>query len=165
MVILVAGLPGAGKTYFAKRFATAISANYYSSDLLRKQLYSTREYSDQEKENVYLELEKRLLQALEEEKMVVIDATFIQAAQRARFREAAQKGHSKAVLIEVQANETTIRARLERPREDSEADFAVYQRLKELQAPITEPHLTLHSDDNDIEAMIATAKNWLGEQV
>ena len=53
MVIIVCGLPGSGKSYFAERLAKKIDADYVNSDRLRKELFPSRTYSDREKATVY----------------------------------------------------------------------------------------------------------------
>ncbi len=162
LAILVSGLPGSGKTYFAKRFAAAIGATYYSSDIVRKKLIAERSYSEDEKANVYIELEKLFSSALRLGKTVVIDATFIKRLQRDSFRKSALRCNSNVKFIEIIASEAVIRNRLSQPREDSEADWNVYQALSEIQEPIKLPHLTLSSDQNDVDTMIEEATNWLG---
>ena len=53
MIVIVFGLPGSGKSYFASRFAKVINAGYINSDMIRKEIFEKREYSDQEKKAVY----------------------------------------------------------------------------------------------------------------
>ena len=53
MVILVLGLPGSGKSYFAGRLAQKINAEYLNSDQIRKEMFQGRTYSDSEKAKVY----------------------------------------------------------------------------------------------------------------
>lgn len=165
IAILVAGLPGAGKTYFARKLAANLGAAYLSSDILRKTLTPDRTYSNAEKEKVYSELDHRLSHALRAAQTVVVDATFIQESLRLRFFETARIANAKSIMIEVKAGEATIRKRLERPREDSDADFAIYEKLRDLHEPISIPHLVLHSDEMNVEEMIAQAKKWIGGHV
>lgn len=161
VAILVSGLPGSGKTYFAKRFAKAIDAQYLSSDLLRKELIQERAYSIEEKTAVYSELLIRFGKSLKQGKTTLIDATFISKNQRDIFKKAAIESNAILKIIEIRANEATIKARLCEKREDSEADFSVFQKLSSLMEPITEKHLVLFSDENDVLKMIEAAKKWM----
>ena len=52
MIVIVMGLPGSGKSYFASRLAAAIHATYISSDKVRKILIARRTYLEKEKELV-----------------------------------------------------------------------------------------------------------------
>jgi predicted kinase len=56
MIIIVMGLPGSGKSYFAQRLAITINADYISSDRVRKTMMSSRTYSTKEKLLVYDEM-------------------------------------------------------------------------------------------------------------
>ena len=76
MVILVLGLPGSGKSYFAERLAQKIRAEYFNSDQIRKEMFADRTYSDLEKARVYEALLKKMQEAIDKEKDVVLDATF-----------------------------------------------------------------------------------------
>ena len=76
MVILVLGLPGSGKSYFAERLAQKIHAEYLNSDQIRKEMFPDRTYSDSEKARVYEALLKKMQEAIDKEKDVVLDATF-----------------------------------------------------------------------------------------
>jgi predicted kinase len=46
MTVIVFGLPGSGKSYFATRLAELLNASYISSDQLRMQLYAKRTYTE-----------------------------------------------------------------------------------------------------------------------
>lgn len=48
LVILMLGLPGAGKSYFARQFANQHKLGYISDDRIRFELYDDPQYSDQE---------------------------------------------------------------------------------------------------------------------
>ncbi len=65
VIVIVFGLPGSGKSYFASRLAEMLKAEYINSDIVRKQLLTQKTYSEKEKLSVYdsmLEKMKTLLQ-------------------------------------------------------------------------------------------------------
>lgn len=161
LAILIAGLPGSGKTYFAKRLAPALGAAYFSTDIMRKTKAPDRTYTHAEKTSVYHELLDRFQHALRSAQTVVMDATFYREDIRDEFERAAKAAMARVVWIEVRADEALIRTRLAQPREDSDADFTVYQKLKAEYEPITQPHLVLYSDHNDVAAMITQAQAWI----
>lgn len=164
VALLITGLPGSGKTYFAKRFAPAMNAAYFSSDIMRKSKTPQHTYSIAEKHSVYAALLDRMEHSLRAGQTVVIDATFYLESLRSEFVKVARQTDSKLYWIEVRANKSVVRERLSKPREDSEADYGVYLKLRDQYEPIKSPHLILHSDKGTVEEMIAESQAWLEAQ-
>jgi predicted kinase len=158
---MVAGLPGSGKTFFASRLAERINAEHVSSDSLRKKMFSSRNYSREEKKKVYQKMLDYMNEAIFGNKNIILDATFYKEALRELFFEKAKGGN--IYIIEVVADLPLVRKRLIQKREDSEADMTVYENLKKQFEPITESHLVLKSEENNIEFMISKALNYIHE--
>ena len=59
------------------------------------------------------------------------------------------------------ADEETIRDRVSRKRPLTEADFAVYQRVKKAFEPLDVPYCKLDSSHTDLEQMLNVASNYL----
>ncbi len=154
MVIIVMGLPGSGKSYLASRLAAQLGASYVSSDLTRKALFSSRQYTEEEKLTVYQAMLTRMTDAITAKKPIVLDATFYKASIRRMFDEAAECLNENIIYIEVIAPEWIIEDRLKRPRTDSEADYGVYLKIKSLQEPLPAEHLTVVSSNDNISAML-----------
>lgn len=159
MIIIVSGLPGSGKSYFASRFSSLIHADYINSDRIRKSMFPTRSYSEKEKSSVYDEMLKLMRQAIVQNKDLVLDATFYANDIRKRFTDEAKNGD--IVFIEIVAEEAVIKERLKQKRVDSEADFEVYKLIKEQWEPLQEHQLKLVSSDNNIEDMLHKAVDYL----
>jgi len=111
MVIIVFGLPGSGKSYFASRLANLINAEYINSDGVRRTFPGKRTYSLNEKVLVYNEMLKRMKEMLKENRNLVLDATFYRSDIRRKFINEA-KPNEKISFIEVRANESVICERL-----------------------------------------------------
>lgn len=158
MVVLVIGLPGSGKSFFAARLAELIEAVYINSDRIRKELNVS--YRIEEKLMVYDEMLRQAEEAVAEDRRVVLDATFYTRDIRDRFAEALQE-IDELVFIEVVADEELIRERLKRPREDSDANFEVYREIKEEWVPLQDEHLVLRSTDENIDSMLDQAVEYL----
>ena len=163
-MLLVMGLPGSGKTYFATRLAARIGAFYINSDEVRMRLVRDRSYTFTERVMVYNTMVDMARKDLEKDEMVIVDATFFKNALRNKFTNLPDAFNMQWRIIEIRASEATIRKRLGGQRELSEADFGVYSHLKDEFDPIEGPHLTLYSDRGDVEEMIATALDFLDEQ-
>ena len=84
-MIIVSGLPGSGKTYFASRLAKDLGAEYVSSDLTRKAIDSRGEYPFEDNLTVYEEMARQAGDVLRQGNAVVVDATFYTSKMRSVF--------------------------------------------------------------------------------
>jgi predicted kinase len=154
MLILIAGLPGSGKTYFAKAFAQKLDAKHLSSDVLRQQLDLKGQYDEGIKKRVYEDMQELTQQYITQGATVVVDATFYKEAVRDLYIGTAEKNKVPYFIIQIKAEEETIQKRLQKKREYSEADFEVYQKIKKSFEPIRQHHLVLWSDKMEMEEMV-----------
>jgi predicted kinase len=161
LIVIVFGLPGSGKSYFATRLATAIQARYVSSDELRKRMFAARTYSDEEKMRVYEAMLAAMEEAIARGDAVVLDATFGRAVWRRMFEDAAAAAGLRIIYIEIIAGEALIRERLQVPRTTSDADYTVYQQLKAGMEPLHEDHLVLSSSEDNIDSMLTQAMDHI----
>ena len=160
MIIIVFGLPGSGKSYFAVSLANMIKVDYINSDQIRHIMFAVRGYSEREKMSVYNEMLVQMQKAIQQHKNLVLDATFYTNDIRNKFFDAA-KNMDDIIFIEIRAEESLIRERLKRPRKDSEADFEVYKKIRKQWEPVYEDHLVLQSTDNNIAVMLEKTAAYL----
>ncbi len=160
MIVIVFGLPGSGKSYFASKLSTLINADYINSDRVRKQMLDKRTYSLNEKLSVYHRMQLQMKEFLKQKRNLVLDATFYKNEIRKKFMgDAELKGG--ITFIEVTADESLIIERLKIPRMDSDADFEVYKVIEEQWEPMYEPHLILRSTNDNIAEMLQKTTNYL----
>lgn len=152
LLILIAGLPGTGKTTIARIFAAQYGAVHISSDELRHELGLMGHYSPAEKQRVYNELLKRAGNALKSGRNVVVDSTFSNISTRQAFIELAAACHVPVKWVEIRAKETTLRERLSHPRPDSEANFEIYEKIRDQFEPLPADSLVIWSDEDSPEA-------------
>lgn len=161
MLIGVCGLPGSGKSYFASRLAKQLEATYLSSDALRKELVSEPRYSYNEKERVYENLLAQASTHLRDGGTVVLDATFHTAARRHRVTQLGAESGATLRWIEVFATKPVLRTRLAADRPDSDADYAVYEKIRQESEPMTEEHIGLESTQSNLTEMLDQALGYL----
>jgi len=161
MLILITGLPGAGKTTFAIALANACAAIHLNTDRVRAKLGLRGHYDRKSKKKVYTCLLSMLESQLQAGKDAIVDATLYQKEVRMPFTELAARYHTPVKWIEIRAEEPVIRQRLQSKRPFSEADFQVYLKIKTIYEPLQFPHLILYSDARPLEELLDEALSYL----
>jgi predicted kinase len=161
MIIIVSGLPGSGKSYFAEHLAAKLGAIYINSDQMRLLMHASGKYSLEDKLVVYKEMLLNTTKALEENRDVVVDATFYHHTMREMFVRLAYGYNIILRVIDVTADEDLIRQRLVKPRKYSEADYSIYEKVRDDFEEITIPHLVLKSTNDNLGMMLKTAMEYI----
>lgn len=163
MIVLVYGLPGTGKTFFARNFAKETGAVHLNTDLVREKLDAKGQYDDNTKQQVYNELFKQVMRELNAKKDVVVDGTFHKHIRREHLKKMAAESNLPIFFIEVKADEKTVKKRLKKTRKNSEADFDVYKNLEQDFEKEEHDHLELWSNEDKVGEMINKAKQYIYE--
>jgi predicted kinase len=161
MLILVAGLPGSGKSFFSENLARRIGAVYLSSDRVRVEMQASGKYAPEDKLAVYKRMIEYASVEIEAGRNVVIDATFFHHTLREMFVRLAEGYAIPLRVIEITADEALVRKRLSRPRRWSDADYTVYETIRDQFEEIVMPHTTLISTDTNIESMLEQAIRYI----
>ncbi len=164
MLIIITGLPGTGKTTFALALATALQAQHFNTDMLRTELGLRGRYDDVTRTSIYEEMMHRSEKSLRAGVLTIIDGTFYKKEVRQPFMEIAAATEVPLLWIELKAGEEVIRERVSKQRPHSEADFEVYQKVKEQYEPLEEQKLVFHSDQLEIEDMVGQTRAYLQAQ-
>ena len=164
-LILVCGLPGSGKSFFAKQLSKKIQSAYFNSDICRKELFPNhRTYSEKEKQSVYDALLSSTETNLIHHTSVILDATFYKNSLRIPFYNLASQLNCPCSIIYISAEEVLIKERTSQIRENSEADYSVYLKLKDVFEAIEKPHLKLQSTNNNIDTLLSTSLTFLNHE-
>ena len=143
-LILVGGLPGAGKSTLARELAERADLCLIRSDRVRKELaglspeeqapapFGEGIYTAAWTERTYAECLRRAERALFEGKRVIVDASFREENRRRAFLEVAARLKVPAVFLLCRVDPETARRRLVNRRSDvSDAGWSVYQKAAE----------------------------------
>lgn len=159
-LILIAGLPGTGKSTVARAFVQQYSGRHINSDLQRNSMGLLGRYEPEDKKKVYEAMLVNARTALLNGEVVIVDSTFIRASTRKPFESVARDCGVPFFWVEMHATENSIRERLKTPRTDSEADFSVFLALRAQNEPLRMPHLELWSDKMSLEEMVQFIYNY-----
>ncbi|TVS17906.1 MAG: aminoglycoside phosphotransferase [Gammaproteobacteria bacterium] len=175
-LLLTCGVSGSGKSWVAMRLAAAAGLVHVRSDVERKRLFGLGPeersesdlgsgiYSAQASEQTYVRLQQIAASVLDSGHGVIVDATFLTAAQRLPFIALAQRRGIDVGVLEVTAGQATLERRVrDRARagnDPSEADTEVLMgQLGQVQRPEAEEGAWVveveNEQDVDIEALRA----------
>ena len=132
--IAVSGLPGTGKSYFCSKLAERLPFIILESDALRKALFPSPSYDSQESSHLFRAVRLLIEGLLKKGNSLILDATNLSERHREYLYSIADRLGVKLVLVLVEAPPWVVRERLKARRENlgskSDADWAIYQRMK-----------------------------------
>ncbi len=135
LVILI-GLPGSGKSHFARRLAGRYPAAILESDALRSVLYRSPQHDDKENERLFPAIHVLARRLLDRGVPVVLDATNLREAHRRPLYRLADEAGARLVIVRLRAPIAVMRQRLaERdagrdPKDRSTAGLRVLARMR-----------------------------------
>lgn len=152
-LILMAGLPGSGKSTFARRLAAATGAIVLESDAIRQLLFAGPTHQANESRALFAAIFEAAGNLLRGGHSVIIDATNLKRSDRHPAHELASKTGTRVVIVETMAPEAVILDRLGRRaagldcEDHSLAGVAVYRHMAEEAQPIAEDHWQIDTSD------------------
>ncbi len=132
--IAVSGLPGTGKSYFCSQLANRLPLVILESDALRKALFSSPSYSSKESSLLFGATHLLIKRLLKRGIPLILDATNLSERYREYLYSIADRLDVKLILVRVEAPPQVVherlKTRLQNSGDKSDADWAVYQRMK-----------------------------------
>ena len=135
--VVVSGLPGTGKSYFCRRLAERTPVIILESDVMRKTLFPSPTYSMTESARLFQAIHHLIKHLLKKGIPLVLDATNLSERNRERLYHIAYQLDARLVMVRVEAPFEVVQERLRNrangtgsEEDQSEADWAVFQRMK-----------------------------------
>ncbi len=172
IVVLLAGLPGTGKSTLARKLAYKYHLEYISTDSVRKRIFrdvrrdyfGKGSYSSRQRNVVYDTMFYVLYTLLKHRVGCVLDGTFYQERLRTKVSRICNRFDATFVFVIVTCPESLITKRFEerekRKRKTlSDADTGIYEKFKKLFEPTRLVHLEadMATDHNKILDRIENA--------
>ncbi|MEE8369305.1 MAG: DegV family protein [Dehalococcoidia bacterium] len=148
-LLVLTGLPGSGKSHLARQLCQRHPMARLDSDALRQALFPHPSHSAEESARLFTACHALLDRLLARRIPAVLDATNLREVHRRPLFDLAKEHGASLFLVEVKAPPELISQRLQarkrgdNPWDKSEADIAVYERMKGEAEPIAEPHIVI----------------------
>ena len=150
-LVILSGLPGTGKSYFANRLTSHINSVIVGSDRTRKLLISKPVYSKNEHARIFSVCHRLIEYYLSQGYVTIFEATNLTAKSRLPLKQIARTLDIPSLCLAFTAPEDLIKRRLmDRisgldKSSYSDADWAIYSKLKPSQEPTEGKSWTINS--------------------
>ena len=143
-LILLSGLPGAGKTTFARALAERLPVVHVESDAVRRAMAPEPTYSFQESGAVFARVDAMTRAALTHGEHALVDATNLTNRDRKRFLRLAKELDAVLIAVRLTVPEAVLRPRLSMPREGySQARLPVLEKMLRRPQPLPVPSIVV----------------------
>ena len=151
-LVVVSGLPGTGKSYFCSKLAERLPFVVLESDALRKTLFPSPSYTAWENSHLFRTIHQLVDRLLVKGISIILDATNLSERYREHLYSIADRLGIKLVLVRVEAPPEVVKKRLEErrrsPGDKSDADWAVYQKMKSSVEKIRRNHYAVDTSQD-----------------
>lgn len=159
-MLMMAGLPGSGKSSIVHSLASLIDCVVISTDSVRKQMSHHPSYTLAAMSLVYEVCYAVIRKRLQQGQRVVFDASNYLSARRERLCSIAAETSTPVAVCYVQAAQEVVEARLRQrisgvrgQGDNSEADWSVYIWMREKHEPLERDHLVLDTTAKSASAL------------
>ena len=159
-LVVLCGLPGTGKSHFARELASRAPFVWLNSDRTRKLLVARPQYSRREHRRVFAAMHVLTRGYLRDGYSVVFDATNLNENVRLPLYAVAEELGVEPLIIRFTAHPDLVRKRMAE-RENgvadagqSDAGWEVYSRMAVADTPVPHPHLLVRGPE-DAERILA----------
>lgn len=163
-LVVLSGLPGAGKSTFARRLREAVPLAVLESDALRASLAPAPSYSRAESRRVFEAVHAAAASLLAERIRALIDATNLIERERAILYRVAGDARARLIMVRVTAPLEVIRERIARraASDPAAAGMLVLERMRRREERIATAHRVVDTSGDIQPAVTAVAREITG---
>jgi len=148
LVIMIVGLPGAGKSYFAKQFADTFSVPLICGDDIRAELFAKPTFSSDENQIIGRIQDLMLEQLLKIKGSVIIDGNNNAKIERLKTQKLAKQNGFETLVVWVQTNPDLAKSRALKNADKPTKHLAITEEQfnqvqKNLAQPTTENYVVI----------------------
>ena len=164
-LVILCGLPGTGKSHFARELAHRAPFVWLSSDRTRKLLVDRPSYSRREHRRVFSAMHVLTKGYLRDGYSVVFDATNLNENVRRPLYESADEAGVEPLIIRFTAPSELVRSRLSDRAEgigeasQSDATWDIYSRMAVADQPVPRPHLLVGGPEDTEAVLLETLRS------
>lgn len=150
-LFLLTGLPGVGKSTFARALSSVTGAVVLESDRFRRLLFRKPSFTQRESRALFQGIVSATRELLSQGQAVIVDATNVSERDRLAFYELADASATKVFIVSLEAPLAVVEERLAKRLTlgdgHSHADIAVYHRMRGRVEPIGRQHWQVDTSD------------------
>ena len=164
VLVVISGLPGAGKSHFSRLLVHRLPLALIQSDVMRKALFPSPSYSAPESAHLFGTCHALIERLLKRGVSVLFDATNLVESKREILYHIAYQLGVALVLVYVKAPPEVVKQRLQKrseeadARDSSDADWSVYQKMRPQVEPIKHSHLVVDTSKDLAPALSRVAR-------
>ncbi len=111
LVVMMIGIPGAGKSFFARRFSDTFGAPVVSEDRIRYELFSQSQFTSEENDIVKRLTEYQIQELLKTKRTFIVDGGCNVKTERLHMKQLAKQAGYNLLSVWVQTHEPTAQGR------------------------------------------------------
>ncbi len=163
-LVVLCGLPGTGKSHFARELSTRAPFIWLNSDRTRKLLVSQPSYSRREHRRVFSAMHTLTRGYLRDGYSVVFDATNLNEGVRQPLYSVAEDVGIDPLIIRFTASSDLVRQRMAdrsagvSDPAQSDAGWEVYSRMAVADLPVPRPHMLVRGPEDTEDALVQALK-------